>query len=157
MILQSQKELEEKKSFEEKMKLEKLEKEKERQALKRKKLKKSKSSIPPAPPVPIDGQWTKTFAKHVPNFLKKYEAEIGRDNIKGCAKELVKTLVAKEMKKNPDTKPPKELDNAKLKKIKEYSKMFMDKFLIKYRSKHDKKRSHNEENGGTKRVKPDVE
>lgn len=157
LILQSQKELEEKKSFEEKMKLEKLEKEKERQALKRKKLKKSKSSIPPAPPVPIEGQWTKTFAKHVPNFLKKYEAEIGRDNIKGCAKELVKTLVAKEMKKNPDTKPPKELDNAKLKKIKEYSKMFMDKFLIKYRSKHDKKRSHNEENGGTKRVKPDVE
>lgn len=157
LIIQSQKELEEKKSLEEKMRLEKLEKEKERQALKRKKLKKSKSSIPPAPPVPIETQWTKTFAKHVPNFLKKYEAEIGRDNIKGCAKELVKTLVAKEMKKNPETKPPKELDNAKLKKIKEFSKMFMEKFLVKYKAKHDKKRSNHEENGEAKRTKSNAE
>lgn len=73
-------------------------------------------------------------------MIKKHEKTIGHDNVKGCAKDLVKILASKEIKKHPDTAPPTELDRAKLKKIKEFSSMFMDKFLQKYEAKRDGKR-----------------
>lgn len=165
LILQSQKEHEEKKSLEEKLRLEKLEKEKERHALKKKDKKpkhdkhskdkkhskhsqESSNGASRSSEVLFDQQWTKLFANYVPNLIKKFEADVGRDNIKGCARELVKTLTEKELKKHPDTKAPKELDSAKLKKIKEYCRAFMDKFLIKYKAKHDKKRPHSTREGG---------
>lgn len=68
-------------------------------------------------------------------MIKKYEAEIGHENVKGCARDLVKILLSKETKRDPDSPPPKELDNAKLKKLKEFSSNFMQKFLIKFRNK----------------------
>lgn len=102
----------------------------------------------------IEAKWTHVLAKHVPNFIKKYEAEIARDNIKGCARDLVKTLVSKEMRKEPPVSPPKELDNHKLKKIKDYSKVFMEKFLVKYRLKQgNNKRSAEDDKTDVKKVK----
>ncbi|KAG7661661.1 SET2 [[Candida] subhashii] len=94
--------------------------------------------------ISVEAKWKYVLAKHIPNLIKKYEKEIGRDNIKGCARDLVNILANKEAKKDPEQSPPKELDNHKLKKIKDYSKTFMEKFLIKYRSKKDKKRSYEE-------------
>lgn len=129
MISKSQKEFEEKKKLELKLKMEKREKEKEKAKLKKK-----------APSMSIEQQWTKLFASCIPNFVKKHESEIGRDNIKGCARDLVKILVEKELKKDPKSEPPSEFDSKKLKKIKEYSKTFMEKFLMKYRSKHSKRK-----------------
>lgn len=110
--------------------------------------------------ISVEDKWRHVLAKHVPNLIKKHEKEVGRENIKGCARDLVKILVAKELKKDAEISPPKELDSNKLKKIKEYSKVFMDKFLIKYRAKHekhrdDKKRAHEDdgEENDVKRVK----
>lgn len=143
LILQSQKEMEEKKQLEQKLKQEELERKKEKLAQRRKakseSRKDSKKSSKKA--VPLETQWTKTFAGVIPNLLKKYETEIGRDNVKGCAKDLVKILVEKEIKKNPNVKPPSELTSSKIKKLKDYAKIFMEKFLIKYRAKHNRKRS----------------
>ena len=151
LILQSQKEAEEKKALERELKEEKLEKQKKKRAEKHKhKEHKSqsdkKSSTHSSKPSPdkIANSWTKLFAQHVPNFLKKYESEIGREHVKGCAKEIVQTLVSKEMKKDEPVKAPKELDNSKLKKIKEYSRVFMEKFLNKFREKQQKKRASGE-------------
>ena len=42
--------------------------------------------------------WKRIFAKYIPNIIKKYESEIGRDNVKGCAKELVNILTQSEIK-----------------------------------------------------------
>lgn len=135
LILQSQREVEEKKRLEEKLKQEKIEKYKERR---RKNEAARSSSSSSSSKVSIETLWTKTLAKYIPNMIKKYEADIGHENIKGCARELVKILAGKETKKAPDTKPPRELDNAKLKKLKEFSKSFMEKFLVKYRAKRAK-------------------
>lgn len=136
LILQSQKDVEEKKRLAEKAKQDRIDKHKERrrkkeQAAAHAKLKAAGVSVSP------ELLWTKTLAKYIPNMIKKHEAEIGHDNVKGCARELVKILAAKEARKD-ESKPPKELDNAKLAKLKAFSNDFMDKFLVKFRSKRPK-------------------
>lgn len=88
----------------------------------------------------LEGQWKHVMAKHVPNLLKSYVNEIGKDNVKGCAKEIVNNLATREAHKGVPPSSPKELDKHKLKKLKEYSDTYMDKFLSKYRSKHHGKR-----------------
>lgn len=138
LIIQSQKDVEEKKRLAEKAKQERIEKHKER---KRKREaaaanSKSKSSNPVELTSP-ELLWTKTLAKYIPNMIKKHEAEIGHENIKGCARDLVKVIAAKEARKH-DGKPPRELDNAKLSKLKTFSNSFMEKFLVKYRTKRAK-------------------
>lgn len=80
-------------------------------------------------------------------MIKKHESEVGHENIKHCAKEIVKTLVEKEIKKNSEI--PHELDKHKSKKIHEFSKIYMEKFLSKYRNKRSKK----DQEGGEKRQK----
>lgn len=146
MILQSGEE-QRKKQIEERNKIqEKIRLQKEKMGL-RKKPKSSKSHGE------IEAKWTRVLAKHVPNFIKKYEAEIGRDNIKGCARDLVKTLVAKEIRKEPPVSPGKELDTHKLKKIKDYTKVFMEKFLTKYRSKQGKRSAEGDNKNDVKKVK----
>lgn len=149
IILESQKEVEEKMKEAERLKQEK-ERVRER---KRKRSANGKSSSPGAhkhiktehngenKEIPLDAQWRKAFAKYVPNLIKKHEKEIGRENVKGCAKELVSILVAKESKRDNfhGQGPPKEFDNAKLKKMKDFSTSFMEKFLTKYRLKKQKK------------------
>ncbi|ODV82412.1 SET domain-containing protein [Suhomyces tanzawaensis NRRL Y-17324] len=129
-----------KKQIEERNKIqEKLKKQQEKLG-KSSRSKSSKHKSSKNTPETLEKKWTHVMAKHIPNCIKKYEAEIGRDNIKGCAKDIVKTLVAKELKKDANANPPKELESAKLKKIKEYCTIFMEKFLVKYRAKHDRKR-----------------
>lgn len=131
LIVQSQKEAEEKKRLEERAKLEKLEQHRERRR------KKHAKHAAKAADMPLETLWTKTLARYVPNMIKKHEAEIGHEHIKGCARELVKILAGKEAKKS-DAKPPRELDDAKLKKLKDFCNSFMEKFLAKYRAKRAK-------------------
>lgn len=82
--------------------------------------------------------WTNTLARYVPNLIKKHESDIGHENLKGCARELVKVLAAKELKKDPKSSPPKELDPVKIKKLKEFCNIWMEKFLVKYHAKKQK-------------------
>ncbi|KAI5957923.1 SET2 [Candida margitis] len=84
----------------------------------------------------LESQWKHVMAKHVPNLLKSYVDEIGKDNVKGCAKEIVNTLAARESSRGAAPSSTTELDKHKLKKLKEYSDTYMAKFLTKYRSKH---------------------
>lgn len=135
LIVQSQRDAEEKKRLAEQVKQEKFEKHKERKRRKEAAIARAKAPAVSASP---EALWTKTLAKHIPNMIKKHEAEIGHENVKGCARELVKLLAGKEARKDPSGKPPHELDTAKLKKLKEFTKGFMDKFLAKYRAKRAK-------------------
>lgn len=132
LIAQSQQEAEEKKKQAEEARRAKLEK--INQKRKQKEMARVRAKLPPSKES-VEVQWTKTLAKYIPNMIKKYEAEIGHENVKGCARDLVKILLSKETKRDPDSPPPKELDNAKLKKLKEFSSNFMQKFLIKFRNK----------------------
>lgn len=116
LIVSSQREVEEKKRLDEQKRLEKKQ---------RREARKTDS---------VEAQWTRLLARYVPNMIKKHEQEIGKDNFKGCARELVKTLAAKEAKKLASV--PKELEKGKEKKVREFAKLFMEKFLVKYRNKH---------------------
>lgn len=135
LILQSQKDAEEKKRLEQQAKKDKMDKYKER---KRRKEAAALKHASKAALVSPEALWTSTLARYVPNLIKKHEKEIGHDNIKGCARELVKVLAAKEAKKDPAAKPPKELDAAKIKKLKEFCSTWMEKFLAKYTAKRAK-------------------
>ncbi|KAG7844208.1 hypothetical protein KL941_004157 [Ogataea angusta] len=86
-------------------------------------------------------QWTKLFASAVPNMLKKYENEIGRDSLKACARDIVHTLAQKELKRRSDSKPPSELSHEKKAKIKHFVKEYMAKFLVKLEEKKKRKSS----------------
>lgn len=132
LIVQSQREAEEKKRLAEEAKQAKLEKHKEHRRRKEAAFARSKAPVSP------EALWTKLLAKHIPNMIKKHEAVIGHDNIKGCARELVKILAVKEAKKDPQARPPLELEGAKLKKLKEFCNGFMEKFLAKYLAKRAK-------------------
>lgn len=135
LINESQKQAEERKAVEAKIKAELLANEKAKKA-KRSKSKHSSLSRKPNNLI----LWSTLFAKHVPNFIKKYQEEIGRDNVKGCARDVVKLLTDKELAKDAVTSPPSELNPAKVKKTKEFTKSYMDKFLVKYRKKHSHKK-----------------
>lgn len=133
LIVKSQQEALEKKRLEEEAKLARIAKHKERRRRKEAAAvahasKPKKSSA--------ESLWTSTLAKYVPNMIKKHEAEIGHDNVKGCARELVKVLAAKEVKKG--SSPPRELDGAKIKKLKEFCNLWMEKFMVKYKAKKAK-------------------
>lgn len=133
LIVQSQREAEEKKKLAERARQEKLEKIKQR----RRKLETAhaKSKTSPAKET-METLWRRTLARYIPNMIKKHEAEIGHENVKGCARDLVQILASKEAKK--DIAPPAELDKAKLKKLKDFSGSFMEKFLLKFRNKRPK-------------------
>lgn len=138
LIIQSQKDVEEKKRLAEKLKQERIEKHKERKRKREQAAAHAKArGTSLGEPVSPEAIWTKLLAKYIPNMIKKHEAEIGHENVKGCARELVKILAAKEARKDGG-KPPRELDNAKLSKLKAFSNSFMDKFLLKFRAKRAK-------------------
>lgn len=149
-ILQSQREVEEKQRLQDKLKNE----ERERRHKLHQHSHNSKGKTPDKV-ISVESQWHKVLAKYIPNLIKKHEKEIGRDNIKGCAKELVNILTNKELKRDAKAKPPIEFEGAKLKKLKDFCNEFMDKFLKKYRTKKEnKKRSNDEPNGdSTKKIK----
>ncbi|OBA20730.1 SET domain-containing protein [Metschnikowia bicuspidata var. bicuspidata NRRL YB-4993] len=134
LILKSQQEAAEKKRLEEQAKQDRIAKIKERQrrreaaAVASASMKEKNFSV-------SQSLWTNTLARYVPNLIKKHEGSIGHENIKGCARELVKVLAAKELKKDPKSSPPKELDGAKIKKLREFCDVWMDKFLVKFHTK----------------------
>lgn len=99
-------------------------------------------SKPSSSKTPVQ-KWCLLLAKYVPNMIRKFEGEIGYDNIKGCSRDLVHILAEKEMKKNESGEIPNELDDKRLKKIKVFAREYMDHFLQKYRKKHANKRSSN--------------
>ncbi|KAJ8142033.1 hypothetical protein OY671_004818 [Metschnikowia pulcherrima] len=98
----------------------------------------AKEKIQSKPASTPQALWTNTLARYIPNLIKKHESNIGHENIKGCARELVKVLTAKELKRDPKSTPPKELDGAKIKKLKEFCNTWMEKFLVKYQTKRAK-------------------
>ncbi|WLF79477.1 histone methyltransferase set2 [Lodderomyces elongisporus] len=95
----------------------------------------------------IESQWKRVLAKHIPNLIKKHQAEIGKDNVKGCAKEIVNNLARREAQKENAKSPPEELEKHKIKKIKAFTDSFMDKFLIKYRRKHQSRKRKLDQDG----------
>lgn len=146
LIIQSQREAEEKRLVELKLKKELEEKERERQRKKHKK--KSSSSSSKGSSSSRHGSnpsagWTHLLAKTVPNLIRKYEQDIGHDNIKSCARDIIKVLAEKEANKKSEL--PKELDKHKIKKINDFSKTYMEKFLVKYRAKKQQKRSREDD------------
>ncbi|CCE61354.1 hypothetical protein TPHA_0A02720 [Tetrapisispora phaffii CBS 4417] len=100
---------------------------------KKKKISKNKQEV-------LEHKWNKYFATFVPNILKKYKDQhnLSHDHIKNCARDIVKTLTAKELKKNADKTPPEKPSSEKLAKVKSFVKGYMEKFIIKY---NEKKRS----------------
>lgn len=80
--------------------------------------------------------WNKAFAMHVPNMIKKYEKQIGHENLKRCAKDIVQILSEKEITRHGvGHLPPKQLKDEKLKKVKEYTRDYMKKWLHKWSQK----------------------
>ncbi|RCK54990.1 Histone-lysine N-methyltransferase, H3 lysine-36 specific [Candida viswanathii] len=99
-------------------------------------------------------QWKHLLATYIPNMCSKYESEIGKDNVKGCAKELVAQVAGQELKQHPNTAPPPKLDKKRVKSIKEYVDTYMGKFLVKFRNRKRKHGGETEHEGADhKRVK----
>ncbi|KAH3662381.1 hypothetical protein OGAPHI_005633 [Ogataea philodendri] len=89
----------------------------------------------------VEKQWTKLFAAAVPNMMKKYQSEIGRDGLKTCARDVVHTLAQKEFKRHADETPPDELSEEKKAKVKHFVKEYMAKYLSKLEEKRKRKAS----------------
>ncbi|CAK7892280.1 histone-lysine N-methyltransferase, H3 lysine-36 specific [[Candida] anglica] len=153
LIKKSQQEAEEKRLLEEKIRQDAIEKEKERQRQKYQRSSQGRKSSRGTEGNSANSQWTRLFAKCVPNMVKKHEQEIGHESLKSCAKDIVKILVEKEIKKS--STPPTELDKHKLKKVNEFSRIYMEKFLVKYRTKNSKRK--NSEGSSTMAKKSRVE
>ncbi|CDK29736.1 unnamed protein product [Kuraishia capsulata CBS 1993] len=98
-------------------------------------------------PVDCERLWARALASVVPNMLKKYEKEIGHDNLKLCAKDIVKVLAEKEVKRHGTSKPPVTFDEEKRAKMKSFVKPYMEKFVAKLEQKRQKKRSLSNGNG----------
>ncbi|ODV71747.1 SET domain-containing protein [Cyberlindnera jadinii NRRL Y-1542] len=95
-------------------------------------------------------RWSHYFAKEVPNMLKKYVDEIGKDNVRECGRDITHILVDKEYKKDVSRKPAEKMDVEKRKKVKMFTESYMEKFLEKYRSKHHK-RTLDDDDGSRKK------
>lgn len=76
---------------------------------------------------------TTTFARYVANTSAKYQERLGREQFKRRVKEIVRILVAKEMKK--ETRELSELSESKKAKIKAFSRDFMDRVLARQSSR----------------------
>lgn len=103
-------------------------KEKEERRLKKKKLSQTNH---------LEHKWNIFFASFVPNLLRKYEHEkqINHVHAKQCAKDIVKILTAKELKKDYTKSPPEEASQEKQAKVKQFTKSYMEKFTQKYKQK----------------------
>lgn len=109
----------------------KAEKEKEDRKLKKKKQSQTNH---------VEHKWNKFFASLVPNLLRKYEhdKQISHDSAKQCARDIVKILTSKELKKDVTRSPPDEPTKEKRAKIKQFTQSYMEKFLQKKKSRSHK-------------------
>lgn len=89
----------------------------------------------------LEHKWEKFFASFVPNLVRKYNTDIklSHDHIKQCAKDIVKTLSQKELKRGSGHVPPEKLDKHKNEKVKSFVNQYMDKFVQKYKDKRQRK------------------
>lgn len=77
--------------------------------------------------------WVKCLARYVPNMVAKYEKQIGHEKMKICAKDIVYQIANKEIKRNGIAKmPPKQLEEGKLRKVKDFSRDYMKRWITKY-------------------------
>ncbi|CCC71956.1 hypothetical protein NCAS_0I02880 [Naumovozyma castellii] len=108
------------------------EREKEEKRLQRK----SKSQVNVS-----EHKWNKFFASFVPNLVRKnvVGVKLSHDHIKECSRDIVKILTSKELKKDDAKSPPEDLTREKKKKTNSFVKVYMEKFIEKYKSK---KHSH---------------
>ncbi|ODV83714.1 hypothetical protein CANARDRAFT_29704 [[Candida] arabinofermentans NRRL YB-2248] len=102
----------------------------------------------------LEKQWMKLFASLVPNMIKKYEQEIGRDNLKSRAREITHLLAEKELKRHSDSVSavPKELSADKKAKVKLFVKDYMTRYMIKFTEKK-RQREDGVVNGVDKKAK----
>lgn len=86
----------------------------------------------------LEHKWNKFFASFVPSLLRKYEQQdaLSHEHAKQCARDIVKILTSKELKKDGAKAPPEEPSKDKRTKVKQFTASYMSKFLLKYRKKH---------------------
>ncbi|CDH16462.1 probable Histone-lysine N-methyltransferase, H3 lysine-36 specific [Zygosaccharomyces bailii ISA1307] len=86
----------------------------------------------------VEHKWNKFFASFVPSLLRKYEQQdaLSHEHAKQCARDIVKILTSKELKKDGARAPPEEPSKDKRTKVKQFTASYMSKFLLKYRKKH---------------------
>ncbi|CDO91824.1 unnamed protein product [Kluyveromyces dobzhanskii CBS 2104] len=87
----------------------------------------------------VENKWVKFFAQHVPNLIKNYQKDVGKDILKESARNIVKSLAQKEVKKNAVRSPPEELSKEKRAKVKTFSIQYMDRLVSKMKEKKGKK------------------
>ncbi|CAI4043506.1 histone methyltransferase SET2 SKDI_10G0500 [Saccharomyces kudriavzevii IFO 1802] len=85
----------------------------------------------------LEHNWNKFFASFVPNLIRgnPQSKQFDHENIKQCAKDIVKILTTKELKKNSSRAPPNDLSKEKRNKVKEFIKSYMDKIILKKKQK----------------------
>ncbi|SCU96089.1 LAFA_0G04192g1_1 [Lachancea sp. 'fantastica'] len=106
-------------------KIEKKKREEEEQQRKQKRLQQTKGEY-------LTHKWNKLFASVVPNMVRHYEKDLGKEHIKECARDIAKILSAKEVKKDHKKNPPAELTKEKRIKVREFTKAYMEKFSERY-------------------------
>ena len=89
----------------------------------------------------VEAKWVKFFAKYVPNLIKNYQQEVGKELFKESAKNIVKSLAQKEMKKGSSRLPPDELSQEKRAKVKTFSIQYMDRLIAKMKEKEKAKKT----------------
>ncbi|SCU87474.1 LADA_0E04214g1_1 [Lachancea dasiensis] len=107
-----------------------LKKQEEDQQRRQKKVLKSKDDY-------IMHKWNKVFASVVPNIVKHYERNLGKEHIKECSRDITNILSKKEVKKDAKRTPPSELSKEKRAKVREFIKSYMEKFSQRH-SKREK-------------------
>lgn len=85
----------------------------------------------------LEHSWNKFFASFVPNLIRSnpQSKQFDHENIKQCAKDIVKILTTKELKKDLSRAPPDDLSKEKRHKVKEFIKSYMDKIILKKKQK----------------------
>lgn len=83
----------------------------------------------------VEKKLTKTLARYVPNQIARYEEELGHEQIKNVARDIVQILVSKEIRVGQNVKSPGEMTDSRKAKVKAFIKVYMEKFLAKFRQK----------------------
>ncbi|KAG5519789.1 hypothetical protein PMAC_000062 [Pneumocystis sp. 'macacae'] len=96
--------------------------------------------------IPLEKILVKTFAKYVPNVIAKFQDQLGKDEFKKRAKEIVEILVKKEMRPGHEIRNIYELSNTKKKKIKEFSHTYIEKVINRKKEKNTQEtRTHKQD------------
>lgn len=112
-------------------KQDRLKKEQEEEQKRQKKLQQTKGDY-------LLHKWHRFFAAIVPNLVKHYEKDLGKDHMKECARDIVKILSSKELKKDAKRAPPAELSKEKKAKVREFTRIYMKKFSEKHAQRNKK-------------------